>query len=551
MATDPTRWLAAVIIATASGCRHSSSAPPGAPAAAETPSSGGAVMAGSQGWWRGQVFYEVFVRSFADASGDGVGDLLGLTARLDYLNDGMPGGDDLGVDALWLMPIHPSPSYHGYDVTDYRGVNPDYGSLADLDALVREAHRRGMRVIIDFVLNHSSSQHPWFVSAQSGPGSPSRDYYLWRSEPLPWGRPWDGAPVWHASNGSYFYGLFSRGMPDLNLGNPAVEREMLEAMRFWLGRGVDGFRVDAARHLFESPDGVLVDQPASHSLVQRLRRALEAEFPHVLFVAEAWTSAETVAEYRGGGHEFQLAFGFDTAAAIKQSLQDGSADALAAAVDTSLRVDGDPGFEAPFLSNHDQARVMRDLAGDVARARLGAAVLLALPGTPFLYYGEELGMQGGPERRDEDKRTPMRWSSEAPGYGFTTAGRTWYGAPSPEGPGVDVASERPADGSLWRLYQRLLALRHATPALQTGVASRPSVVGGGKGVFALLRVGGAGRVLFIANFGAAASGPVSVSVPGRPRVLLSQGLPGAPAVVDGGVSLGGIEPRGFAFVAVE
>ncbi len=313
------RWLRSLapvlLFSVILACGHPASLqqPAGETRPAEPP-----VLPGQQGWWRDHVFYEVFVRSFADSNGDGVGDLRGLTAHLDYLNDGKPGGDDLGVDGIWLMPIHPSPSYHGYDVVDYRAVNPQYGTLEDLDVLLREAHRRGIRVILDLLLNHSSSEHPWFVSAREGPGARYRDYYIWRQEALPWTRPWDGAPVWHPMNGWFYYGLFWSGMPDLNLGNPEVESAMLGVMQIWLRRGVDGFRVDAARHLFESADGKLVDQPESHALVKRLREKLQPEFPHVLLVAEAWTDAYTVSDYYGKGDEFQLAFGYDTAAAVSK-----------------------------------------------------------------------------------------------------------------------------------------------------------------------------------------------------------------------------------------
>jgi alpha-amylase len=210
--------------------------------------------AGTDGkpWWNDAVFYEVFVRSFYDSNGDGIGDFNGLTAKLDYLNDGNPATTtDLGVTALWLMPIHPSPSYHGYDVTDYYDVNPQYGTLADFKRLLAEAHKRGIRVILDLVLNHTSLQHLWFVAAQD-PQSPYRDWYLWSPTDPGWPGPW-GEKVWYANGRSYYYAIFDKNMPDLNYTNPAVTAKLDDVARFWLAEvGVDGFRLDAAKHLIEA-----------------------------------------------------------------------------------------------------------------------------------------------------------------------------------------------------------------------------------------------------------------------------------------------------------
>ncbi|MCA9515855.1 MAG: alpha-amylase, partial [Myxococcales bacterium] len=277
----------------------------------------------AEGWWRDAVFYEIFVRSFQDSDGDGVGDLRGVTQRLDYLAD-------LGVKGIWLMPIQPSPSYHGYDVTDYRGVNPDYGTLADLDALVAAAKERGIGIITDFVLNHSSSEHPWFIDARSGPGATYRDYYTWAPAPIEtWHRPWDGANVWHEANGSYFYGLFWSGMPDLNLENEALSRYMVESFAFWLDHGLAGFRVDAARYLFETRDGKLADLPRSIDYITQVREATRAAHPDALYVAEAWTNEDTVAKYYGdGGDAYQLAFSFDLAGAMVSAANGGSRSEL-------------------------------------------------------------------------------------------------------------------------------------------------------------------------------------------------------------------------------
>ncbi|MCB1058058.1 MAG: alpha-amylase, partial [Acidobacteria bacterium] len=197
-------------------------------------------------WADGAVFYEIFVRSFADSDGDGIGDFKGLTAKLDYLNDGDPATTgDLGIEGIWLMPVFASPSYHGYDTTDYDAVNPEYGTLEDFETFLAEAHRRGIRVIVDLVLNHTSAQHPWFVASASSPDSPKRDWYEWSDTDPGWTRPWGepGAPTWHEKNGAYYYGIFWSGMPDLNFRNPEVREEAKRLARQWLDRGVDGFRL--------------------------------------------------------------------------------------------------------------------------------------------------------------------------------------------------------------------------------------------------------------------------------------------------------------------
>ncbi|MCI0672773.1 MAG: DUF3459 domain-containing protein [Myxococcaceae bacterium] len=530
-----------------------------------TPPGGGAPDAGpdpevitpnTSGWWRDDVFYEVFVRSFHDSDGDGNGDLAGLTAKLDVLNDGNPATTtDLGVDALWLMPIHPSPSYHGYDVTDYRGVNPEYGTLADFDALTAAAHARGMKVILDLVLNHTSSQHPWFVSARQDSTSPWRDHYVWRpTKPTGYVNPTGGGDVWHAGAGGYYYGVFFSGMPDLNWKNPAVEAELLDVMKFWLARGVDGFRVDAARYLVEN-EANLADQPETHELVQRLRHALHQEYPQALLVAEAWTSSTNVGTYYGEGNEYQLAFSFEIADAILKSVNDGTRASIHQANYVASTVVPDRGFEAPFLRNHDHVRVMRQLGSSPEKARLAAALLFAQPGTPFLYYGEELGMVGGPNQRDEDKRTPMLWSPEFPSYGFSSA-LSWYrvkfGDTAPEASGTDVSSQQADPGSLWNHYRALIALRHAHPALSSGASTRPTITGGGDGVFAMLReLEGGERVLFVANLSAQAVGAFTVATSGTPTVLMHEGLEIPPTSKDGALSFAGLGARSFSFLRLD
>ena len=519
-----------------------SSASSGAPAAGPT------LTPNADGWWRDKVIYEVFVRSFADSNGDGKGDLKGLTAKLDYLRDGnAASASSLNVDAIWLMPIHPSPSYHGYDVTDYKGVNPDYGTEADFDALVAAAHQRGLKVVLDLVMNHSSSQHPWFQDSMTGPSAAKRDWYVWQPTVPSW-----GGSLWHERNGAFYYAYFWSEMPDLNLRNPAVVAAVEDAMRFWLAKGVDGFRFDAARYFIESLDGHISDQPETHALVKQLRADLQRDFPQTLFVAEAWTSEDTVLTYAGDGDEFSLAFSFDQALAMQSAIASGARGELVNTIATTetLFAGKDRGFEAPFLANHDMKRILRLLGGDAAGARLAAAVLLALPGTPFLYYGEELGMQGEPSGDDPSKRTPLRWSATPPGYGFTTNGPGWYG-PTTEAPGVDVASEQAEPKSLWHLYRKLIALRHAQPALAKGEATRPKV-SIPKGPFALLRTGADHtRVLFVGNFATRTTGPFTVAVDGAPSTLFAEGLDAPATSAAGALTIPNLQPRGFVYLSLD
>ena len=531
-------WMAFVGLAACGG----GSAPAPLPPAAE-------------GWWRDKVVYEVFVRSFADSDGDGIGDLKGLTAHLDDLNDGDPSTTtDLGVDAVWLMPIFPTPSYHGYDVTDYRGVNPQYGTFADFDAFVAAAHRRGIRVILDMVLNHSSSLHPWFFDSRQGTSMPKRDWYVWSATDPSWQSPLGGGSPWRPGSGDTYYAVFSPTMPDLNLGNVAVERELVDSMKFWLARGVDGFRLDAVRYFFANGPAPYQqrDQPESHAFLKRIRAALQADHPEVLLVAEAWAPQEIAATYYGQGDQVQLAFAFDQADATLAGIAAGSSDPLVNSIAiTETTLGGkDRGFDAPFLSNHDQVRVARTLGGDAPSLRLAAATVMALPGTPFLYYGEEIGMQGGPSSADQDKRTPIRWSATPPGYGFTTASTTWFG-PTTEAPGVDVASQRADPASLRSLYASLIALRHARSSIATGDTVRPVVTGGSSSALALLRTGATQRTLFVANFGTAPIGPIQVDVTGTPRSLLAEGLSSPPISIGGKLSLPGLAARSFAFIELK
>ncbi len=518
----------------------------------------------SSGWWRDKTVYEVFVRSFADSDGDGIGDLAGLTARLPALGHcaGVAATNTLGVDALWLMPIFPSPSYHGYDVTDYTAINQQYGTLADFDALVTAAHACGVKLVLDMVLNHSSGAHPWFANSVSGPTAARRDWYVWSDtvDSPGWSSPTGaGGSAWYQNNGAWYYGAFSYTMPDLNLTNPAVEAELVRAMKFWLQRGVDGFRLDAVPYLVETGSGAgQRNQPATHAFLKRIRAALQVEYPQALLVGEIWQSAPVVASYFGGGDEVQLAFTFDLADGLVGAAQSGIGGDLMNTIDAAEEALGgiDRGFQAPFLTNHDQVRVKRQLAGDAGASRVAAAALFAMAGTPFIYYGEELGMQGEPGGDDQAKRTPFRWTATAPGYGFTT-GTPWYGATT-EAAGVDLETQRADSTSSWNLYRSLIALRRAQPPLQgigfSRLTAQPATA---VSPVVVLRSAAGKRILLVANFGTTPSGAFTVALPPpppvamEPSILLGEGLAVPPSLVGITLSFASMQPRGFAFISLD
>ncbi|HVN33210.1 MAG TPA: alpha-amylase family glycosyl hydrolase [Thermoanaerobaculaceae bacterium] len=449
-------------------------------------------------WSKGAVFYEVFVRSFQDSNGDGIGDLKGLISKLDYLNDGNPASTtDLGVDALWLMPVFGSPSYHGYDTTDYETINPEYGTNDDFATLCTEAHRRGIKVILDFVINHSGSGHPWFVDASSAAGAPKRNWYIWSPVDLGWRQPWNlytGADTWHRNpaDGQWFYGVFWEGMPDLNIRNPEVRAEIKRLATLWLSRGADGFRLDAARHLVENGGGLSqVDQPETHAFWREFSAHVRSVKPDATLVGEAWTDTPIIATYYGstttvpGGDELPMNFDFPLAAAIVQGVNGGDANVISAKLAEVQSVYPQGADDAPFLTNHDQFRLATQLGNNIGKLRNAVAILLTVPGTPFLYYGEEVGLQnGGSDSDDRLKRTPMPWDASSPGGGFTT-GIPWF----PFAPGretTNVATESADPASLLGRYRALIRARHTSLALQKGDL-RLVTAGGGGHVLAFFR----------------------------------------------------------------
>jgi alpha-amylase len=437
------------------------------------------------------VYYEIFVRSFQDTTGDSIGDLQGVIERLDYLQD-------LGITGLWLMPIHPSPSYHGYDVTDYYGIHPDYGTLEDFRRLLDEAHARGISVIIDLVVNHTSSQHPWFLASRRG-DAPYRDYYLWADENPGWRQPW-GGPAWHRYGNGYYYGLFWSEMPDLNYRNPEVMREMQDVTRYWLELGVDGFRVDAIQHIVESEEGVVRNAPENFAWVQEFMAFVNSVNPEAFVVGETWTDTETIVAYHRVG--LDMSFNYPLFLTLMDVISRRNPTDLAFQITQDEALYPEDALRGTFISNHDQIRPATQLGGlrpDERRLKLAAGLLLTLPGTPFLYYGEEIGMPNGPGERDEEKRTPMRWTTE-PNAGFTTA-RPWHPFSTTD-VALTVEAQTAEPDSLLTWYRDLIALRHANPALSQG--DLQVLDSGNRSVLAFSREHDGQRVLVLANFTAQA-----------------------------------------------
>ncbi|MFN2375957.1 MAG: alpha-amylase family glycosyl hydrolase [Candidatus Binatia bacterium] len=434
-------------------------------------------------WWQSAVFYQVYPRSFLDTDGDGVGDLEGIRRRLPLLVE-------LGVDALWISPFFRSPMKDfGYDVADYCDVDPLFGDLASFDRLLAEAHAAGLRVIIDWVANHTSDEHPWFVESRRSRAAAKRNWYVWR-DPAPGGGPpnnWVGqfaqGPAWtfdEASGQSYLH-CFLPGQPDLDWSNPEVEAAMHDTLRFWLNRGVDGFRMDVIHligkdpalgddpaHLAGLSHVPLNDRPETHALLRGIRRVLDAYDGDCVSVGEVFLlETARIADYHGRGDELHLAFNFLPLFAAFD------ADAWRHEV---RRIDAELGARDAWptwvLSNHDNRRHRTRYESD-SRARAAAFLLLGLRGTPFLYAGEELGLEDAevPEQRRVDPglrdgcRAPIPWD-ESPTHGWVRADN-WLPWP----PGADRLAQKcqAADaGSMWNLYRRLLAARRASAALQLG-----------------------------------------------------------------------------------
>lgn len=471
-------------------------------------------------WWNDAIFYQVFVRSYYDSDGDGIGDFQGLTAKLDYLNDGDPNTTtDLGISGIWLMPIHPSPSYHGYDVTDYLAINPDYGSMDDFKAFLAEAQRRNIRVIIDLVINHTSIEHPWFVASAGGEAE-KRDWYIWSDTHYTYPGPW-GQDVWHPWGDAYYYAVFWSGMPDLNFRHPEVTREIKQIAAFWLQDvGVDGFRVDGAKHLIEE-NANQENTAATHAWFRDFHRENKALAPDSLTVGEVWDSSENASRYVNEG-AMDLVFNFPLAEDILSGVTFGDANRIANSITQQERA-YHTGQYAAFLSNHDTARTMTRFFGEVPKAKVAATILLTSPGVPFIYYGEEIGMSG--DKPDPLIRTPMHWTG-GENAGFTT-GEPWQRISGDYMlRNVEIMDDDPV--SLLNHYRQLIAIRNNHYALRTG--EYVQVQTNHRRLFAMLRVAEKEAVLVIANLGDEAlpgpqlsweQSPLSGSL--RPIVLMGAG----------------------------
>ena len=462
-------------------------------------------------WANNGVCYEIFVRSFYDSDGDGIGDINGLTQKLDYVNDGNPASKtSLGANCIWLMPVAQSPSYHGYDVTNYYEVNRDYGTTADFKRFMSEAHKRGIRVLVDMVLNHTSSDHPWFQSAALDSASPYRDWYIW--SPVQKTNPNWGAPIWHHApyRNEYYYGLFWSGMPDLNLSNPAVKAETQKIARYWLTEmGVDGFRLDAAAHFIESGDTVM-NASGNNPWLREYEAGVKGISPNAFTIGEVtYESPDVIARYYPD--QLDSYFSFPIANALIDAVRTGSAAKLMPAL-----ADADHRFPAgrwsPFLRNHDQTRTMTELKSDFARAKLAAGLLLTLPGFPFVYYGEEIGMTGN--KPDPRLRTPMHWKRAA-NVGFTT-GAPWEPLQA-DSMTANVEAQEGDSTSLLNTYRALIHLRANNPAIGSG--DFIPLATGNDGVAAWLRTNGSRNVLVVANL----TGQPQAVVIATPTHAISQG----------------------------
>ena len=500
-------------------------------------------------WWQRGVIYQVYPRSFADSNDDGVGDLPGLIDKLDYLNDGTE--RSLGIDAIWLSPIHPSPGFDvGYDVSDYDAIDPPYGTLGDFERLVAEAHRRGIRIMLDLVMNHTSSAHRWFEESRRDPSGPSRDFYLWRDgvrdragrlhKPNNWASFFGGSAwTWDETRGQFYLHTFLPEQPDLNWRNPAVHDAMLTMVRGWLERGVDGFRLDVFNAFFKHPDLLSnprrfrgrrpyarqvhlhdKDQPDLADFLAEFRAIVDS-YPERMTVGELFSSDPALAVKLSAPRH--LVFDFEL---IRQRWR---AAGFADASEKHERRFGPDGWPTIVLSNHDQSRQASRLAPDAAAemsdsiARAAAVLSLTMRGTPFLYYGEEIGARDVPVPWEEiidppakrgmrlarllepwwnrdQARSPMPWG-DGPNGGFSAA-RPWLRmAPDLDTRTVAIQDRDPS--SVLNTYRKLVWLRRRHPALQVGSYRRlPSI---SRDLYAFERTAAGESAVVAVNFGAAAT----------------------------------------------
>lgn len=402
---------------------------------------------------RNRIFYEIFLRSFYDSNKDGIGDINGLILKLDYL-------EDLGVEGIWLMPIHPSPSYHKYDVADYYAIDPEYGTLSDFKRLLKEAHKRGIKIIIDLVVNHTSYRHPWFLKAQKNPDSPFHTYYNWKEYGM-----MHHQAGWHKLPGNederqnrlFYFGHFSSEMPDLNYDHPKVREEVINIGKYWLGEiGVDGFRLDAAQYIY----------PHQHkkncAWWRQFRKEMETVNKDVFLIGEVWAQAEIAAPYLEKA--LHAVFNFDMGYKIMDVVSEGKNLRIAERhqqIRDLYRKHSRHFIDTTFITNHDQDRVMSGAKKNMDKAKMAASLLFTLPGSPFIYYGEEIGMTG--KKPDENIREPFIWSTKKGAAGQTRWMKSKYNTLL-----TPLSLQIKNPDSLWNHYKTLIHLRKNNPLLSEG-----------------------------------------------------------------------------------
>ena len=477
-------------------------------------------------WWQEGVVYQIYPRSFADSEGDGTGDLRGVISRLDHL-------EWLGIDAIWLSPIYPSPmADFGYDISNYTGIHPIFGTLEDFDELVEQAHERGFKIVLDFVPNHTSDEHPWFVESRSSRENPKRDWYIW-ADPAPGGGPpnnWEsnfGGPAWtwDEKTGQYYLNSFDPKQSDLNWRNPEVREAMYDVMRFWYERGVDGFRIDVLNimikdeHLRDDPvnpnwkpgsdPGTLnervysEDRPEVHGIVKEMRELADSYGERVL-IGEIYLPVERLVAYYGEKMDgVHLPFNFQLI--LLEDWDAGKVRRIVEDYEAALPEGGWPNW---VLGNHDQSRVASRIG--TGRARLAQMLLLTLRGTPTVYYGDEIGMHDveipehlvvDPRGKEHPKfsrdpaRTPMQWD-DTPNAGFTT-GYPWLPV-ADDFTEINVSAQLKDPDSMLTFFRLLIQLRKKSPALNAG--SYASMEAGNDTVFAFIRERDGQRILVALNF---------------------------------------------------
>ena len=494
-------------------------------------------------WWQNAVFYQIWPRSFYDSDADGHGDFNGMTQKLPYLQE-------LGVNALWLTPMFEAPSYHGYDFTEFYQVENDYGSMAEFEAFIKAADDKGMKVILDLVINHISSNHEWFQRSANNE-APYADYFIWRDD-MPkagsgWGHAWsnndqpDAVWHWNETRQQYYYGAFGASQPDLNLRHPDVIAEMEKMAKFWLDKGVAGFRLDAVRFAMEGGADAQADTDETIAYWQHFNQYVKSVDPEAYLVGEAWADIPVAAKYFGEGKGLDQGFDFEVGYKILGLLKpDVSGEAQFGtmqsnqkinAVDANVlkqnlqqRIDSTAplDFFAPFLTNHDQERVAYQLAEHDEKAKLAAAMLFSSPGTPYIYYGEEIGLTQGGTGHDVYKRAPMQWNNSNQA-GFTQAQTSWveqaelfgdnytqwwpeYLAQQINAADRNVKTQQAQSNSLWRLYQHLIALKKLRPEL--GIKGSYELTQHNNGLVEITRELNGSKSMFILNLTA---NPQSIS----------------------------------------